>query len=319
MAEPQPKTRQADFQRVALIGVGLIGGSLSLGLQNAGVVGDIIGFDRDEKALSRAIELGLIDEAAPSLGDAVADASLIILATPVGATAQMLGDVGKAAPPEAIIIDVGSVKSSLVEAAASLGSGRYFVPCHPVSGTEQSGPDAAFATLFRDRWCIVTPVPDPSTEYQTAVEKVVALWRSVGANVEIMDAAHHDLALAVTSHLPHLIAFTLVGAADDLESVAEADIIKYSAGGFRDFTRIAASDPVMWRDVFLNNKDAILEVLGRFSEELALLQRAIRWGDGPALEKTFARGRALRRAIVDAGQETPAPNFGRDQTKTPPD
>ena len=188
-----------------------------------------------------------------------------------------------------------------------------FVPCHPVAGTEQSGPAAGFATLFTDRWCIITPLERNDDDYRDAVTKAARLWEGVGANVEIMDAAHHDIALAVTSHLPHLIAFTLVGAADDLESVTEAEIVKYSAGGFRDFTRIAASDPVMWRDVFLNNREALLETLGRFTEELAVLQRAIRWGDADALYTAFARGRSLRRAIVEAGQETDAPNFGRDQ------
>jgi cyclohexadieny/prephenate dehydrogenase len=181
-----------------------------------------------------------------------------------------------------------------------------------VAGTEQSGPEAGFASLFQDRWCILTPLAREDAAYKAAVEKAAALWAGVGAEVEIMGAAHHDLALAVTSHLPHLIAFTLVGAADDVESVAAGEVVKYSAGGFRDFTRIAASDPIMWRDVFLNNREAVLEVLGRFSEELAVMQRAIRWGDGKALEDAFARGRSLRRAIVDAGQETAAPNFGRD-------
>ena len=217
------------------------------------------------------------------------------------------------AEKNALIIDVGSVKGAIAKAAAQMPAHLHFVPCHPVAGTEQSGPDAGFASLFQGRWCILTPLDRKDDAYLKAVDKAAAIWRSVGADVEIMDAAHHDIALAVTSHLPHLIAFTLVGAADDLENVTEAEIVKYSAGGFRDFTRIAASDPVMWRDVFLNNKDAVLEVLGRFTEELAVLQRAIRWGDDAALEKSFARGRALRRAIVEAGQETDAPNFGRDQ------
>ena len=189
-----------------------------------------------------------------------------------------------------------------------------FVPCHPVAGTEQSGPEAGFASLFEDRWCILTPLARDDDGYQQAVQKVTGLWEALGAHVEVMDAAHHDLALAVTSHLPHLIAFTLVGAADDIESVAQGEVVKYSAGGFRDFTRIAASDPVMWRDVFLNNREAVLEVLGRFSEELAVMQRAIRWGDGQALHDAFERGRSLREAIVEAGQETAAPNFGRDES-----
>ncbi|MEM9169005.1 MAG: prephenate/arogenate dehydrogenase family protein [Pseudomonadota bacterium] len=305
-------TASARFDAVCLVGVGLIGSSLARAMRAAGLAGRIVGFDTDEKAAARAVEIGVVDAAAADLATAAGAADLVILATPVGATPAVTKALEGAAAPGATVINVGSVKGA-VAAAAAAASGLAFVPCHPVSGTEQSGPDAGFATLFRDRWCILTPLDRDDAAYKAAVGRVAALWSAVGARVEIMDARHHDLALAVTSHLPHLIAFTLVGAADDLETVEEAEIVKYSAGGFRDFTRIAASDPVMWRDVFLNNRDAVLEVLGRFTEELFVLQRAIRWGDAEALEDAFKRGRALRRAIVDAGQETAAPNFGRDE------
>ncbi|MBT8473272.1 MAG: prephenate/arogenate dehydrogenase family protein [Marinicaulis sp.] len=304
---------QQIFEHAAIIGPGLIGGSIARAAQETDAVGRITGYDKDERITARALELGVIDDAASDIASAVGAADLIVIATPVGAASDVFAQLKGAAAPGAVIIDVGSVKKSVCDAAANLRDDLYFVPCHPVAGTEQSGPDAGFAKLFEDRWCIITPPPRDDAPYRKALQKVERLWAAFGAHVEVMDADHHDLALAVTSHLPHLIAFTLVGAADDVESVAQAEVIKYSAGGFRDFTRIAASDPIMWRDVFLNNKDAILEVLGRFSEELSLMQRAIRWGDGEALEKAFARGRSLRRAIVDAGQETAAPNFGRDE------
>ena len=303
-------TTSPHFSTVALIGTGLIGGSLALAMREAGLCDRLVGFDADDRAAARAAEIGVIDAAAPSLAACVTDADLIIVATPVGAWAQVAHDVTEAASTDAIIIDVGSVKGDIAADAARYGT-ALIVPCHPIAGTEQSGPDAAFVTLFRDRWCVITPLDRRDDPYKDAVSRVVALWQAIGSQTEVMDAAHHDLALAVTSHLPHLIAFTLIGAADDLETVNEAEIIKYSAGGFRDFTRIAASDPVMWRDVFLHNKAAVLEVLGRFTEELALLQRAIRWGDAKTLEENFSRGRALRRAIVAAGQETEAPDFGR--------
>ena len=301
------------FDRVALIGAGLIGSSLARAMREAGVCASIAGYDADAAVAKRAKEIGVVDVAEKTLKEAVAGADLIIVATPVGVVGAVAREIANYAEKDALVIDVGSVKGAIAEAAAQLPEHVHFVPCHPVAGTEQSGPDAGFASLFKGRWCILTPLDRKDDAYLKAVDKAADLWRAVGADVETMDAAHHDIALAVTSHLPHLIAFTLVGAADDLENVTEAEIVKYSAGGFRDFTRIAASDPVMWRDVFLNNKEAVLEVLGRFTEELAVLQRAIRWGDDAALEKTFARGRALRRAIVEAGQETDAPNFGRDQ------
>jgi len=308
-------TDKPAFQRAAVIGVGLIGSSLALAMRQQGLAARLVGFDANADAAKRAAALGIIDEAAPDFAAAIAGADLIVLATPVGAIPSLCAALEAHAPKGALAIDVGSVKGAVAAAAAGLREDICFVPCHPVAGTEQSGPEAGFAELFADRWCILTPLNRKDAPYAAAVEKAKALWEGVGAHVEIMDAEHHDLALAVTSHLPHLIAFTLVGAADDVESVSHGEVIKYSAGGFRDFTRIAASDPVMWRDVFLANKDAVLEALGRFSEELAVLQRAIRWGDGKALYDAFARGRELRRAIVEAGQETPAPNFGRKETK----
>lgn len=302
------------FKRAAIIGPGLIGSSLALAMRNAGVADEIVGYDASPDVAERARALGIVDATRDDFASAVEHADLIILATPVGAAKHLCAELNVYAPAGALVIDVGSIKGAVAEAAKGMREDILFVPCHPVSGTEQSGPEAGFASLFKDRWCILTPLARDDDAYKAAVEKAATLWRAVGANVELMDAAHHDLALAVTSHLPHLIAFTLVGAADDVESVAQGEIVKYSAGGFRDFTRIAASDPIMWRDVFLNNKEAILEVLGRFSEELAVMQRAIRWSDGAALEKAFARGRALRQAIVEAGQETTAPNFGRDKS-----
>lgn len=301
------------FKRAALIGAGLIGGSLARAIRAKNLAQEITGFDSDPQNNARAAQIGFVDTPANSLEEAVQNADLIIVATPVRAIADVMRALSAAAEDGALIIDVGSVKGAVNEAAALMPTRLHPVPSHPVAGTEQSGPDAGFDTLFENRWCILTPLAREDAPYKAAIEKAAALWRGVGAEVEIMEASHHDLALAVTSHLPHLIAFTLVGAADDLETVREAEIVKYSAGGFRDFTRIAASDPVMWRDVFLTNKDAVLEVLGRFSEELAVLQRAIRWGDGDALEKSFARGRSLRRAIVEAGQETAEANFGRDK------
>lgn len=301
------------FKRVAIIGPGLIGASLALALREAKAIGKIVGYDKDNDVSARAEKLGVVDKAAPDFADAVADADLIVLSTPVGAIKSLCAELNEHAPKGVLVIDVGSIKGAVADAAGELREDILFVPCHPVSGTEQSGPEAGFATLFRERWCIITPLAREDEVYKQAIAKAMALWEAVGADVELMDAAHHDLALAVTSHLPHLIAFTLVGAADDIETVNQNEIVKYSAGGFRDFTRIAASDPVMWRDVFLGNKEAVLEALGRFSEELTMLQRAIRWGDGETLYKTFARGRNLRRAIVEAGQETAAPNFGRDE------
>jgi cyclohexadieny/prephenate dehydrogenase len=300
------------FEKALIVGVGLIGSSLARALRERGLARVIVGADQSADVLDRARRLGVIDAGA-DVGAGLRGADLVVVAVPVGAIGGVLRAVTAQAEDGALVIDVGSVKRAVVEAALALEPRAHIVPSHPVAGTEQSGPEAGFASLFQDRWCILTPLSRTDPAYLAAVERAAALWRAVGSRVEIMDAEHHDLALAVTSHLPHLIAFTLVGAADDIEAVAEAEIVKYSAGGFRDFTRIAASDPVMWRDVFLNNRAAILEVLGRFTEELALLQRAIRWSDAATLEMVFKRGRELRRAIVAAGQETAAPNFGRDR------
>jgi len=299
-------------EKTAIIGIGLIGASFARALRETGGAAAIVCYDQSADVMTRAVACGAVDAAASSIDAAIRGADLIVIATPVGAMAKVLNEIAGKADDGALVIDVGSVKGAVVAAASRLNSRVHIVPCHPVAGTEQSGPEAGFAALFQRRWSIITPLARDDAAYLAAVKRAAGLWRAVGAEVEIMDHQHHDLALAITSHLPHLIAFTLVGAADDLESVAEAEIVKYSAGGFRDFTRIAASDPIMWRDVFLNNKDAVLEVLGRFTEELALLQRAIRWGDAETLERIFARGRALRRAIVAAGQEKDVPNFGRD-------
>ena len=300
------------FARAAIVGVGLIGSSMARALAEKGLARVVVGFDADPAVRARAVENGALAAAPASLAEALAGADLVVVATPVGATPTVLAEVARLAEEDALVVDVGSVKGAVVAAAEALPSRAHIVPCHPVAGTEQSGPDAGFAALFEKRWCIVTPLARTDAGYRAAVDRACALWRALGSNVETMDAGHHDLALAVTSHLPHLIAFTLVCAADDVETVAEGEVVKYSAGGFRDFTRIAASDPVMWRDVFLNNREAVLEVLGRFTEELVMLQRAIRWGDGETLFEAFSRGRALRRAIVAAGQEKDVPNFGRD-------
>lgn len=307
-------TEQAvHFACTAVIGVGLIGSSLARAMREKGLTDEIVGVDQDKAVLNRASALRIIDRTAASIEDGVKDADLVIIAAPVGSISAILASLTDHARDGAIIIDVGSIKGDVAAAGAVLPARLFFVPSHPVAGTEQSGPDAGFASLFEGRWCILTPLDRGDEAYHDAVDQVASLWRDVGAQVEIMDAEHHDIALAITSHLPHLIAFTLVGAADDLESVTQAEIIKYSAGGFRDFTRIAASNPVMWRDVFLHNREAVIEALGRFTEELIALQRAIRWGDGEALHAAFERGRALRQAIVEAGQETAAPNFGRDR------
>ncbi len=301
------------FQKVCILGIGLIGSSLARAFREKNLIGEIVGCDLSERVCQEAVTLGVVEAAHTDLAAAVIDADLIVVSTPVGAMASVLEMLAKSVSAETVIMDVGSVKGAVLNAAECLPDNVYFVPAHPVAGTEKSGPSAGFASLFESRWSILTPLEGKSRGYQNAVRRVEALWQALGSEVVKMDAAHHDLALAVTSHLPHLIAYTLVGAADDVESVNEAEVVKYSAGGFRDFTRIAASDPVMWRDVFLNNKDAVLEVLGRFSEELSVMQRAIRWGDADTLEKAFTRSRGLRRAIIEAGQDSAEPNFGRDK------
>lgn len=306
------------FDRIAIIGIGLIGSSLARAFRENRLAGHLAIADANGPALTRAAELGLGDSYYPEASEAVRDADLVILCVPVGAIGAVGALIGDHLKDGAIVSDVGSVKASVVkQLEPHLPDGVHFIPAHPVAGTEYSGPDAGFATLFRNRWSILTPVPNTDPD---ALERLAALWRAIGANVEFMTPEHHDLVLAITSHVPHLIAYTIVGTADDLGHVTESEVIKFSAGGFRDFTRIAASDPTMWRDVFLNNKDAVLEMLGRFTEDLAALQRAIRWGEGEALFDYFTRTRAIRRSIIDAGQETAAPDFGRAPapvTRTP--
>lgn len=297
------------YERLALIGIGLIGSSISLVARRHGLVGQVVGCARSDATRSRALELGLVEEVYTDPRDAVEGADLIVLCTPVGTFAEIARQIGPMLKPGATVTDVGSVKGAVVrDVAPHLPPGVHFVPAHPVAGTEFSGPDAGFAELFDGRWCILTPPEGTSSD---AVERLDRFWRLCGAKTEIMDPHHHDLVLAITSHVPHLIAYNIVGTADDLESVTQSEVIKFSAGGFRDFTRIAASDPVMWRDIFLNNQEAVLEMLGRFTEDLTALQRAIRWGDGDALLKLFSHTRAIRRGIIEAGQETPEPDFGR--------
>ena len=297
------------FQRLALIGIGLIGGSIALAARRAGIVGHVAVSTRSVDTLARAKELNLGDSFHVDPVEAVRDADCVILCIPVGAVGAATAAIAGALKPGAIISDVGSVKASVVaQMKPHLPEGVQFVPAHPVAGTEYSGPDAAFASLFDNRWCILTPPPGTNPQ---AVETLAAFWRKLGANVETMTPEHHDLVLAITSHVPHLIAYNIVGTAADLETVTESEVMKFSAGGFRDFTRIAASDPTMWRDVFLNNREAVLEMLGRFNEDLAALQRAIRWGDGDTLFNLFTRTRAIRRGIIAAGQETAVADFGR--------
>jgi cyclohexadieny/prephenate dehydrogenase len=297
------------FERVALIGIGLIGSSISLAAQRAGLARAIVGSARSAETVKTALNLGLISEGFASARDAVKDADLVILCVPVGLCGPIAADISSALKPGAIVTDVGSVKGAIVrDMAPHIPSGVHFVAGHPIAGTEKSGPDSGFAELFDGRWCILTPEPHTDA---AAVAKLQAFWQGLGSNVEIMTPDHHDMVLAITSHLPHLIAYTIVNTAGHLERVTDSEVIKFSAGGFRDFTRIAASDPTMWRDVFLTNKDAVLEMLGRFSEDLANLQRAIRFGDGDMLFKQFTDARAIRRGVIEAGQDTAAPDFGR--------
>jgi cyclohexadieny/prephenate dehydrogenase len=305
------------FSRVALIGIGLIGSSLAHVIRRNGLASEIVVSTRSEHTLRRAEELGLGDRYCLDAGEAVADADLVILCVPVGASEAVAKWIAPALAPGAIVTDVGSTKASVIrQMAPHLPGTVHFIPGHPIAGTEESGPDAGFADLFRERWCILTPTDDADAE---AVARLTAFWEACGSTVETMDADHHDLVLAIVSHLPHIIAYNIVGTADDLEAVTKSEVIKYSASGFRDFTRLAASDPTMWRDVCLHNKDAILEMLARFSEDLAALQRAVRWGDGEALFDLFTRTRSIRRSIVEAGQDTDIPNFGRDAvTKSAP-
>ena len=301
------------FNRLALIGIGLIGGSIALAAKKHGLAGHVAASSRTAKTLARAKELGLGDSWHEDPAEAVKNADCVILCLPVGASGEVAKAIAPSLKPGAIVSDVGSVKSSVVaQMSPHLPKTVHFVPAHPVAGTEYSGPDAALADLFENRWSILTP---PAGTDPAAVERLAKFWRGLGANVEVMDPAHHDLVLAITSHVPHLIAYNIVGTAAHLEAVTESEVMKFSAGGFRDFTRIASSDPTMWRDVFLHNREAVLEMLGRFSEDLTALQRAIRYGEGDKLFDLFTRTRAIRRGIIEAGQETPAPDFGRPHSK----
>jgi cyclohexadieny/prephenate dehydrogenase len=303
------------YDRLALIGVGLIGSSIARAARAQGVVREIAATARSAATRRRVAELGIADRVVDDNAAAVAGADLVIVCVPVGACGEVARQIGPHLVRGATVSDVGSVKGAVLhDMGPHLPAGVHFVPAHPVAGTENSGPNAGFATLFVDRWCILTP---PEGANADAVEKLAAFWRALGANVEAMPAAHHDLVLAITSHLPHLIAYTIVGTADELAEVTRSEVLKFSAGGFRDFTRIAASDPTMWRDVFLTNKDAVLEMLGTFNEDLAQLTRAIRRGDGEALFAHFSRTRAIRRGIVQIGQDSPAPDFGRPHPDLP--
>jgi len=302
-------------ERLALIGTGLIGGSIARAAKASGAAKTVVATARSAETRKRIKELGFADHVAETNVEAVKDADLVIVSIPVGASGAVAKEIGPHLKQGAILSDVGSVKGSVVrDMGPYVPKGVHFIPAHPVAGTENSGPDSGFAELFVNRWCILTPVDgtDPA-----ATEKLSAFWSALGANVEIMNADHHDLVLAVTSHLPHLIAYTIVGTADELGEVTESEVLKFSAGGFRDFTRIAASDPTMWRDIFMHNKDAVLEMLGTFNEDLSKLTRAIRRGDGDALFEHFARTRAIRRGIVQIGQDSAAPDFGRAHPSLP--
>ncbi len=297
------------YDRVALIGLGLIASSMFWAMKRAGLAGEITGYSRSQATRDRAREIGLCDRVCDSAAEACEGADLVVLCVPVGVMGAVTAEIASSLSPGATISDVGSVKCAVIDAVAPhVPKGVHFVPAHPLAGTEHSGPDSGFAELFDNRWCLIVP---PEGTDEAAVSRLEAYWQALGSHTERMDAEHHDLVLAVTSHTPHLIAYTMVGVADDLRRVTDSEVIKYSAAGFRDFTRIAASDPTMWRDVFLNNKDATLEILGRFTEELFDLQRAIRTGDGDHLHAYFTRTRAIRRGIIEAGQDTDAPDFGR--------
>lgn len=304
------------FARIAIIGAGLIGSSIARAAAEYSAAGAVVLYDTIPEVRTRAGEIGL-GEIAPTLEAAVEDADCVFLCVPVGALAAAAAGAVPAMKAGAILTDVGSVKGEAARALTAAADGRiHVIPGHPIAGTEQSGPDAGFPTLFRGAWHILTPAATGAEGEAEALEQLTAFWKALGAKVESMDAARHDRVLAITSHLPHLIAFNIVATAFDMETVEEGEVVKYSAGGFRDFTRIAASDPVMWRDVFLNNRDAVLECLGRFSEDLAALQRAIRWGDGDMLMREFTRARSIRKAIIDAGQDSGAINFGRNAPET---
>jgi cyclohexadieny/prephenate dehydrogenase len=311
--EPIWSVHVAIYRRMAIIGCGLVGSSLARAAREHGAVEEIVVADNDAAVRERVAALGLADRVCAGAAEAVEGCDLVVLATPVGAIGKAAAGMAVALEPGATVTDVGSVKTAVCEALSTLGRSDVFVvPGHPIAGTEQSGPDAGFASLFRNRWTILTPQASADPAYGAAVDRLTDFWRALGANVEVMDEVHHDLVLAVTSHLPHLIAYNIVGTAADLEEVTRSEVMKYSAGGFRDFTRIAASDPVMWRDIFINNRPAVLEVLGRFTADLQSLAEAIERGDGQALEALFTRTRDIRRGIIEAGQEKAVANFGRD-------
>jgi cyclohexadieny/prephenate dehydrogenase len=300
------------FFRLAVLGCGMIGASVMRAARQSGAVTEIVGYDADPGAGVRVMELGLADRVAETSDAAVAGADLVLFATPVLAMAEVAKAASAGLRPGAVVTDVGSVKGQVAQALdEALPRHVFLVPGHPIAGAEKSGPDAGSGELFQNRWTILTPLPREDQPYLDAVKRLSDFWTALGANVETMDAEHHDLVLAVTSHLPHLIAYNIVGTAADMEHVTRSEVIKYSAGGFRDFTRIAASDPTMWRDVFLTNKEAVLEVLGRFTEDLQALSRAIRWGEGDKLHELFTRTRDIRRGVIDAGQDIAEPNFGR--------
>ena len=301
------------FKRIALVGIGLIGSSLALAIRRHGLAEHVTISTRSSETLFRASQIGLGDSYHEDPTKAVSDADLVIVSVPVGASGAVARQIAGSLKPGAILTDVGSTKNSVIaQMRPHVPAGVHFIPGHPLAGTEKSGPDAGFAELFQNRWCILTPLPGTDPD---ALEKLSAFWRACGSTIDTMDPEHHDMVLAIVSHLPHIIAYNIVGTADDLESVTKSEVIKYSASGFRDFTRLAASDPTMWRDVCLHNKDAILEMLARFSEDLSALQRAIRWGDGEKLFDLFTRTREVRRSIIEAGQEIDAPDFGRHVAK----
>lgn len=303
----------AIYQRVAFVGLGLIASSMAHAIRRSGLAEEMTGTARSAETRAIAVEIGLVDRVFDTAAEAVEGADLVVLCVPMGAMGAVAEEIAAHLAEGATVTDVGSVKQAVIDACAPhLPNTVHFIPGHPLAGTEHSGPRAGFAELFDNRWCILTP---PEGCDPQALDRLSRFWRGMGANLDVMDAPHHDLVLAVTSHTPHLIAYTMVGVADDLRRVTDSEVIKYSAAGFRDFTRIAASDPTMWRDVFLTNKDATLEILGRFTEELFVLQRAIRQGDGDLLHAYFTRTRAIRRGIIEAGQDTDAPDFGRAKIK----
>lgn len=303
------------FNKIALLGIGLIGSSIARVVRQQNLASHIAIATRSPETLRRAEELGLGDSYTTDFAEAVRDADLVIVSVPVGSSGSVAEAIAPALKKGAILTDVGSTKSSVIaQMAPYIPEGVHFIPGHPLAGTEKSGPDAGFAELFQNRWCIFTPLPGTDPE---ALNKLSAFWRACGSNIDTMDPEHHDKVLAIVSHLPHIIAYNIVGTADDLETVTQSEVIKYSASGFRDFTRLAASDPTMWRDVCLHNRDAILEMLARFSEDLASLQRSIRWGEGEKLFEMFSRTRTIRRSIIEAGQEIDAPDFGRQKAAQP--